>query len=761
MNSNKITSIFGQQPTTLVGREEEIQAVKKQILREDIHLLTLTGIPGVGKTRLAVAVASDLEQMFTQVVFIDLAPLTSSAQFLPAIARSSGVSEGAVKTLTERLIRSIGTHHVLMVLDNCEHLLEAMTELSPLLNACPGLKVLATSREILRLKWEWVFPVPPLPLPVVEPLPPLKVLVHVPSVALFILRAQAREPAFKITGSNARLVSEICIRLDGLPLALELAASQINLLGLQELLDRLNNSLNFPVDCPRDAPARHQTLWASIDWSYTLLDSREQDLLKRLAVFSGGWSLSAAENICSGEGLEPGEILPLLEQLVNSSLVQAQDRRPDTGKRYHFLEMIREFAAEELRVSGQEEYWRQRHRDWFMVWAEKVEPLTWGQEIRHCMEQLETEFNNLLTGLEWSRNTPGQSGQGLRMWKALARFWQSPNHIAEGRDTAASLLKLAPERNATRARALVVTSILARLQGDWANCQTTAEECLDLSREVGDNLSLSFILHLLAILAQVRGDLQQTAALIEESVRISRVNALKEPQGLCSSLFWQGQFRAQQGDFQQSISLLEESLAIARKLGDYPVTSAVLSALGLSTLVQGDFKRASGFLTEGLAISWEIKYFDSAAYALDALGIIAWKQSEIRRAARLIGTSEVLRAQTGIIAWFPNIFYQRYMEQSRLDIGEQMFSEALAFVNSLSIDKAIEWALSNNSKCSDILSQREMEIAGLISRGLTNRQIGEKLIVSTRTVDAHVRHILNKLSLASRSQVAAWFAAKP
>jgi predicted ATPase/DNA-binding CsgD family transcriptional regulator len=753
-------SILGRQPRTIIGRDQEIESIKKQILREDVHLLTLTGVPGVGKTRLAVAVAIETKQMFAQVVFIDLAPLTTSAQVLPAVARSFGVFEGVTKTLTERLIHSIGSHHSFLILDNCEHLLGAMTEIGPLLNACPELKVLATSREVLRLKWEWVFPVPPLPVPKVEPLTPLKDLIMVPSVALFVQRAQAREPNFKITEFNARLVAEICIRLDGLPLAIELAASQINILGLQELHDRLHNSLNFRTDSPRDAPARHQTLWASIEWSYNLLDSREQALLMRFAVFSGGWTLQAAEKICSGEGLDTGEILDVLEQLVNSSLVQTEDSRQDVAKRYHFLEMIREFALEKLRISGLEVHWRQRHRDWFMCWAEKVEPLTWGPEVKQWMEQLETEFSNLLAGLEWSRNTPGQASEGLRIWKALARFWEMPNHITEGRDTAASLFKLVRERNKTRARALVAASVLARIQGDWESSQTTAEECLDLSREIGDNLSLSFIMHSLATLASVRGDLKQAETLIEESVHISRVNAQEEPQGLYIALFWLGQIRSQQGDFQQAIACLEEGLAISRKLGDRRYTSIILAGLGFCTLFQGDFKCALKILKEGLSISSDIKYFECAAYSLDALGIIACKQNQIGRAARLIGTSQALRIQTGLISWLPNIFYQQYVKQTRAAIGKQILDDAQVFASSLSIEKAIEWALSNDSKYPILLSQREMEIAGLITQGLCNRQIGEKLMISPRTVDAHVRHILDKLQLDSRSQVAAWFTAK-
>jgi predicted ATPase len=304
------------------------------------------------------------------------------------------------------------------VLDNCEHVLEAMSELSFLLSVCPNLKVLATSREILRLKWEWVFPVPPLQVPELAALPDISTLSQVASVSLFMQRAQVRDPGFVLTAENARTVAELCVRLDGLPLAIELAATQAGTFGTKELLDRLSTRLTLADAGTRDTPARHQTLGAAIDWSYNLLSAREQNFLCRLAVFSGSWTLQAAVGICAGDGLEANEIYPLLEHLVSCSLVEAI-KQPGGTVRYRFLETIREYAREQLRLSGEEQTIQRRHRDWFLAWAEESEPNAWGPGMPEWLEQVDTDINNFRAALDWSRETPGEAANGLRFGQHL------------------------------------------------------------------------------------------------------------------------------------------------------------------------------------------------------------------------------------------------------------------------------------------------------------------------------------------------------
>ena len=355
---------------SLIGRDNEISVVKELLLSKDMRLITLTGMAGVGKTSLAIAVTKEIQPAFTQIVRVDLSFLTSPAQVFPAIARSFGVIEGDPNKILEHIARAVGIQPSLLMLDNCEHVLSAMPELSSLINTCDNLKVLATSREILRLKWEKVFPVQPLQVPVLESLPPINNLAQIPSVNLLIQRVQSRDPRFILTSGNARAVAELCIRLDGLPLAIELAASYISLVGPRNLLDHLIDRLDFMVDSAWDTPIRHRTLRAAIDWSHDLLPSQGKYLFRYLSVFAGGCTIREVEGVCVTDGLKASEVLPSLERLVSCSLVLVQEQ-PNGGMRYQLLETTREYARAQLQAAGEEEYLQKRHRDWLLAWAEK------------------------------------------------------------------------------------------------------------------------------------------------------------------------------------------------------------------------------------------------------------------------------------------------------------------------------------------------------------------------------------------------------
>lgn len=746
--------------TALIGRAAEMASLREGLLREDVRLVTLTGPPGVGKTRLALAVMNEIRSAFTQVVFIDFSPLNSPGQMLPAVAFSCGVLEGLPGPLPQRLAQAIGTRRLLLVLDNCEHVLEAMTELSVLLNVCPNLKVMATSREILKLKQEWPFTVPPLRVPKLKTLPDLDALAHIDSVVLFVQRAQAIDASFALIPQNARSVSELCVRLDGLPLAIELAAAQAALLGTETILEHLAARLTLADSGARDSPARHRTLGAAIAWSYDLLKPEEQDLFRRLAVFSGSWTYRAALEICAGDALEANEIPLILEHLVNSSLVVV-GRQPDDVVRYRFLETIHEYARKELRESGEEQALKRRHRDWFLAWAEESEHNGWGPGMPDWLEDIEEDYNNFRTALEWSRNTPGEASTGLRLWAALARFFDLRGHITDGLPIAHELMRLAPERTPARAMTVLQVSGLTRNQGSIEASRLLAEESLAIATELGEILYIAGSLTTLGSLAQIMGEVQRAEALFQEAVVLARTHQEQEPRALYISLYWLAVFYAMAGDNDSSIPAAEEALTRARRQEDVCFIGTSLAVLGRALVGKEDITRAVPVLEEGIRVSQTIDYHELTAYLLDFLGHAAWTKKERKRAIRLYAAAGGLRARIGVITWLPDPEYPRIIA----DIGEDKIRGAQFAIQDFSPEETIAWALGQlrtRPRVRDFeagaLTARELEVARLITEGLNNRQIAASLLVSRRTVDAHIRNILGKLDLSTRSQVSAWFA---
>ena len=629
--------------TRLIGRKHDLAALRNALVRSETRLLTLIGPPGIGKTRLSIAVSHEVQAAFADgAFFVALAPLGDPALVLPTIAQTLGIRESAGQLLLETLKAALHTKRLLLVLDNFEHLLDAVPGVVELLEACPGLKALVTSRAALHVRGEQLYALPVLLLADLTQLPAISALARTPAIALFVERAQEMRPDFTLTAQNARTVAEICVRLDGLALAIELAAARIRLLSPEGLLARLEPRLAVLTDGARDLPPRHQTLHAAIGWSYELLDESEQTLFARLGVFVGDWTLAAAETICVGGGLAADAILDVLAQLVNKSLVVVE-REQGEGTRYRLLETIRQYARERLSESGEEEGVCARHLDYFTALAEHADLELPGPKHATWLNCLEVERDNLRAALQWSLERNVEAG--LRMAAALRNFWLIRGFVGEGRAWLSQLL-LQPKAQAptlTRAKALYAYAFLSQRQDALTLARQLAEESLALYRELGDRQGMASSLRTLGDVTVGLGDYAAGRALVEESVALHR--ELGSRAGLAVALTALGEI-ASDRDAAQGRLVLEESLAIGRSLGDQIGVGHNLIVLGQLALRQGDYTTAQRWLEESLAINRGLGN-QVAAYSLGALGELAFHRGDYEQARSYYEECRALNKQAG------------------------------------------------------------------------------------------------------------------
>ncbi len=680
--------------TSFIGREREMEEIKA--LLKQVRLVTLTGTGGCGKTRLALEVAMEVMEDFPDGVWlVELAPLKETELVVQTVASALGVKEEAQRSLLETLTDFLKPKKLLLLLDNCEHLVGTCAQLMErLLQVCPNLWVLATSREGLRIAGEQIYRVPPLSVPNLTPLPSLGQLMQYESVRLFVDRARLVRPSFSVNDQNASAVAEICYRLDGIPLAIELAAALVRGLTVEEIAQRLSDRFRLLTAGTRTALPKHQTLRAAIDWSYELLSRAERALFRRLSVFAGGWALEGAEAVGAGklpEGSEvrTEEVWGLMMGLIDKSLVVMEEGMG----RYQMLETLREYGQERLQEAGEAEETRKKHLEFFLGLAERAEGELQGTQQREWLERLEKEQDNFRAALSYGLEREPE--KALKLAAALWRFWDIHSNFTEGR----SWLERALEKGMSapapvRAKALNRAGVMAWRQGDHAAAQALLEESLTLFRELGDQRGIANVLNYSGNIAWAQGDLERAKALHEESLAIRR--ALGDQGGIASSLGNLGNIAWAQGDYERAKVLYEECLALFRELGNQWGVANVLNNLGVVVRAQGDYGRARVLLEESLMLFRELGSQWGIANALEELAKLAGVKGQRERAVRLLGAAESLREAIGAPMYLPERSeYEQIVTELRFALGDEAFAVAWEEGRTMTLEQAIAYALEH------------------------------------------------------------------
>ena len=680
--------------TPLVGRERETEEVANLLAQQDVQLVTLTGIGGVGKTRLAMEVAREVSGLFPDgAAFVGLAPLSDPSLVVPTISRSLGLPEAQGRTPGEALIDHLRDKSLLLVLDNLEHLLQAAPEVSALLEACPALSVLATSRAPLRVRGEREYPVPPLALPASTRSPGKEKVLESPSGMLFAERARAASPDFTLTRENASSVAAICWRLAGLPLALELAAAKVRFLDPATLLSRLDSALSSAW--ARDLPERQRTMRATLDWSHGLLSEPERELFRRLSIFSGGFTLEAAESVGTAGSVGVEDVLDLLGALVEQSLVVAEPGFGGHEARYGMLEPIRQYAREKLEQSGESEDTLRRHAMFFLALSEQAASEMWGPRQQEWLERLERENGNLHAAIRWALEA-GEAETAARFGWALNSFWFVRGYHREGRRWMEVALEgsLPP---ALRARALHVAAIMAYAQGDYTIAEERWGEALHLSRSEGESLAEAFAWTGRGLTQMVRLDYEAATSSMYKALALFKESNEDQGSGAALTRVVLGTTLLARDDLEGAERMFKEGLELARRRGDSLGTYVGLYNLAQLALTRGDLALAARTLEEGIRLCEQTKDRANLAHFLEALAAIASSRGEAERCALLLGAAEALLEEVGARVhnyYVPDPSLQeRAVAEARAALGDATFEEARERGQAMTFDQAVEYAL--------------------------------------------------------------------
>jgi len=730
-----VTSNLPAELTSFIGRNEELAEVKR--LLSNARLLTLTGPGGVGKTRLAIEVARAAGGRHHDGIWlVELGPLQDQALVPHQLAEALKIHEEPNEPIAETLIRALLHRDVLLVLDNCEHVIAACAHLTEhLLKSCPSLTIVATSREQLGIPGEVVFLVPPLPQP--------------EAAALFVERALRARPETAL-GTHEHAVSQLCRQLDGLPLAIELAAACVRFLSIEDVCTRLDQRFGLLVGASRTAPLRHQTLRATVEWSHDLLSPTEQQLFRRLSVFAGGCTLEAIEAVCEGDG-----VLWDLRRLVEKSLVVAEEQ--DGLTRYRMLETLRQYAAENLREGSEERQLRNRHLEWCGELAECGELALRDADQDRWLRLLRRELDNFRAALTWASLEPTQREAGLRLISALANFWWWIGYATEASDWL-QRLSLQAQPGVILAKALTEAAFLHLRQGDPAAAQPFAEEAVRLSRQLDLRSNLATALMWLSQALCEQGNARQAKAVAAEAVGLAR--KLDGWPRVYRALFVLGRIHQVLGELDKSRACQEEALALAYQRGDNFTASVINRHLASVLIDCGELAAARQYLERSLHAGRSIAT-SRLAPALAQLAGVAAAEGDMPRALRLGGAAVGLRqAVSARLQPSDVIQMERRLEGARAALGadaaQLVWSEGAA----MSVEEAVAYALGNALAAPGLLTGRERQVVALLAQGMSNRDVASRLVITEGTTKRHVENILAKLGLRSRAQVADWFSAQ-
>ncbi|NBE99801.1 tetratricopeptide repeat protein [Nonomuraea sp. KC401] len=749
--------------TSFIGRRHEVAEVKRLLAAS--RTVTLTGVGGVGKTRLALRVAQELRRAFRDGVWLaELASLHQPGLLAETVVEALEIRGHATPPI-DVLTGHLHDKHALLILDNCEHLVHECAVLAEtLLRAAPDLRILATSRQALGIPSEQAMPVPPLHLPDGQtPRSSLATLAQTDAVRLFTERARAVLPTFALTEDNREVIARIVRRLDGLPLGIELAAVRLRALSAQQLLDRLDDRFRLLNAGSRAELPRHQTLRALIDWSYALCSDEERLLWERASAFAGGLDLEAAETICSGRGIDRHDIVHLVIGLVDKSVLTREDH--PCGVRYRMLDTLSAYGRERLAASGQQDWLRERHAGYYRDLAARARADLFGPRQVHWLTRLHLEHANLRTALEQSYTGPDGARAGLTMATDLLYHWTTSYYPAEGRRWLQQGLAACDVPDDVRACALWAGGWLAIIQADEPAATTMLHDSRRAGERLHDQHVLGYVALFSGMIAMKEGRTAEAITLYEQA--LARHQAFGDPAGTALSLIRLTLAYSHAGDTPSAVAAGERCLALCESHHESWHRAYAMMALGIQAWRQGDLRRATNLQRKALTVTRSLGDYLGIGITVEALAWISATQRRHQRAARLLGILQTVWASVGApLSGYGHLagHHDACEQDTRQALGEDTYSAAVRRGARMPLDEALAYILQEEPLTGrgkgrqrlDRLTRRESEIAHLVARGLTNKEIGACLVISQRTAEGHIEHILTKLGFSSRSQIAAW-----